>query len=65
MTAEYIRSMGTHRITLSRSEAEVLAYSGTMYSNLFAALEVLKDSDELTIYGNKYDVEKALEPKGD
>ena len=61
MTAKYIRSMGTYRITLSRSEAEALAYSGTMYSHPFAALEVLKNSSELTIYGNKYDVEKALE----
>ena len=65
MTAKYIRSMGTYRIALSRSEAEALAYSGTTYSHLFAALEVLKNSNELTIYGNKYDVEKALELKGD
>ena len=65
MTAKCIRSMGTYRITLSRSEAEALAYSGTMYSHLFAALEVLKNSSELTIYGNKYDVEKALKSKGD
>lgn len=60
MTAEYIKNMGMHRITLSRSEAETLAYSGTMYFHLFAALQVLKDSDELTIYGSKYDVERAL-----
>lgn len=61
MTAKYIRSMGTYRITLSRSEAEVLAYSGTTYSHLLTALQVLKNSPELTIYGNRYDVEKALE----
>lgn len=61
MTAKYIKNMGTYRITLSRGEAERLAYSGTTYFHLFAALEVLKNSDELTIYGNKYDVERALE----
>ena len=60
MTATYIKSMGTYRITLSRSEAETLAYSGTMYSHLFDALKVFKDSSELTIYGNKYEIEAAL-----
>ena len=60
MTAEYIRNMGTYRITLSRSEAETLAYSGTMYFHLFAALQVLKNSDELIIYGSKYEVERVL-----
>lgn len=61
MTAKYIKNMGTYRITLSRSEAERLAYSGTTYFHLFTALEVLKNSNELTIYGNKYDIERALE----
>ncbi len=60
MTATYIKSMGTYRITLSRSEAERLAYSGTTYSHLFAALEVLKGSEELNIYGNKYEIAQAL-----
>ena len=52
--------MGTHRITLTRSEAETLAYSGTMYSMLLTALDVFKGSSEFTIYGSKYEVEKAL-----
>lgn len=59
MTATYIKSMGKHRITLTRKEAETLAYSGTMFSNLITALDVLK-GDEFTIYGSKYDVERAL-----
>ena len=60
MLAKFIKNMGTHRITLTRSEAETLAYSGTMYSHLFDALKVFKDSSELTIYGNKYEIEAAL-----
>ena len=60
MTAKYIKNMGTHRITLTRSEAETLAYSGTMYSMLLTALDVFKGSSEFTIYGSKYEVEKAL-----
>lgn len=59
MTATYIKSMGRHRITITRKEAETLAYSGTMYSILFAALDTLK-GDTFTIYGSKYEVEKAL-----
>ncbi len=59
MTATYIKSMGTHRITLDRKEAETLAYSGTTYSILLTALATLK-TDEFTIYGSKYDVERAL-----
>ena len=31
-----------------------------MYSHLFDALKVFKDSSELTIYGNKYEIEAAL-----
>ncbi len=60
MTAQYIKSMGTHRITLTRSEAETVAYSGTMYSILLTALDMFKGSDEFVIYGSKYDVERAL-----
>lgn len=59
MTATYIKSMGTYRITLDRKEAETLAYSGTTYSILLTALETLK-TDEFTIYGSKYEVERAL-----
>lgn len=60
MTAKFIKSMGTHRITLTREEAEIVAYSGTMYSILFTALETMKNANEFNIYGSKYDIEKAL-----
>lgn len=60
MTATFIKNMGKHRITLSRSEAETLAYSGARYSILLAALDVFKDSNEFNIYGSLYDVKEAL-----
>lgn len=60
MTATYIKSMGTYRITLTRREAETVAYSGTKYDILLTALRTFKDTEELTIYGSKYDVQRAL-----
>lgn len=60
MNAQYIKSMGTHRITLTRSEAETVAYSGTMYSVLLTALDTFNSSDEFVIYGSKCDVERTL-----
>ena len=60
MTATFIKSMGTHRISLTRKEAETLAYSSTMYSTLLTALDAFKGSDGFIIYGSKYNIEKAL-----
>lgn len=60
MTAKFSKNMGTYRITLTRKEAEIVAYSGTTFSILLTALRAFKESDEFTIYGSKYEVEKAL-----
>lgn len=60
MTATFIKSMGIYRITLTRREAETVAYSGTKYSILLTALRTFKDEETITMYGSKYDVAKAL-----
>ena len=60
MKAIYSKQTGNHRITLTRKEAEALAYSFTSYSILLAALKTWRDSDSFTIYGSKAEVESDL-----
>ena len=56
MKATYSKQTGNYRITLTRKEAEALAYSFTSYSILLTALNTWKDSDSFTIYGSKAEV---------
>ena len=56
MKAIYSKQTGNYRITLTRKEAEALAYSFTSYSILLTALETWRDSDSFIIYGSKAEV---------
>ena len=56
MKAIYSKQTGNYRITLTRKEAEALAYNFTSYSVLLTALSAWEDSDSFTIYGSKAEV---------
>ncbi|MCC8075293.1 MAG: hypothetical protein LIO95_05010 [Clostridiales bacterium] len=58
MTAKYIKNMNTYEITLTRKEAEALAYSSTCYDILLTALHLncWEDVETFRIYGNKFQV---------
>lgn len=60
MKAIYNKQTGNYRITLTRKEAEALAYNFTSYSILLTALKTWRDSDSFTIYGSKTEVESDL-----
>ena len=47
MKATYSKQTGNYRITLTRKEAEALAYNFTSYSILLTALRTWRDSDPL------------------
>lgn len=59
MTATYVKNMGKYRITLDRTEVEIVAYSGTRFSDLLTALSVFT-GNEFTIFGSKADIESIL-----
>jgi len=56
MTAIYNKRSMDYKITLTRKEAEALAYNYTSYSILLTALECWPDSDSFSIYGSKASV---------
>ncbi len=60
MKATYSKQTGNYRITLTRKEAEALAYNFTSYSILLTALKTWKDSGSFTIYGSKAEVGSGL-----
>ena len=49
-----------HKITLTRTEARILAAYSTAYSDLLTALRIWPNSKEITLYGSKARVEADL-----
>lgn len=55
-----------YKITLTRTEAHILAEYSTAYSDLLTALRIWSDSKEITLYGSKARIEadlRAAEPE--
>lgn len=61
MKAIYRKAAGKYDISLTRKEAEALAYASTQYDILLTALKTWPDSDDFHYYGNVYEVAHDLE----
>lgn len=59
MTCKMMKNLD-YEITLTRSEAEALAYYSCCYNELLTALNLFASADQFKIYGSRFKVEADL-----